>query len=144
MENFYLMTKEALVDLYFHKYENQPISPELRFLLTRKDIDSLIKEKIVSAAIFTTQDTALLKELFYDENDLLSFYSLKALSDIDAEIAYELSKQLLKTPSKTSEHRLNAALKATSHFLQQLDSSGKTFKELERDFLRIAFDIMES
>jgi len=111
------MTQEVMVDLYTAKNEDKPSKDELKNLL-KGNLRKQAKAKIVASAIFTGSDVDLLKGLIEQDDDQLTFQSLKALSKVNSKESYVTSQNILSNYKFQSTPKVSAAQKATLRYLK--------------------------
>ncbi|MDT9720383.1 hypothetical protein QVE09_15805 [Paenibacillus sp. ClWae2A] len=141
-----VITREALVDLYVLKHEQNKDGGELKQILLQDGIDAQVKSRIVATADFTLDDVGLLKEIIHEDDDILAFNGLKRLSNINVSEAYGISESILSNIEEQSPNKISAALRATAKYLK--NESQSTFQkntvDLEADFIDTSFKIIKS
>lgn len=138
------LLRETAVDLYIVKHEGQPLSKALIDILKDSKTDQNIKSRIVAAASFTQNDVSLLKEMIVEDDGLLAFHSLKALSKINSDEAFDISEQILLDYENVSKDQLSSALYATSTYLRNSTLKGEKYVQQESDFLDLSFQLIDS
>ncbi|MBS4025472.1 MAG: hypothetical protein KGZ96_07320 [Clostridia bacterium] len=140
-----LTTREIMVDLYIVKHENDINKHnEIKKLLQEESIDKNIKARIVSTARFTKNDVELLKGIIEEDDGILAFHSMKKLTKIDPQKAYEISREILLNTNSQSKDRVSAALRSTAFFLRNDVSNSQNYEILETDFINLCLDIIYS
>ncbi|WP_409276122.1 hypothetical protein V1499_11040 [Neobacillus sp. SCS-31] len=137
-------TREAMVDLYLHKHEMEPITAEFKELLKSPDVNERVKTKIVAGARFTEKDVHLLKELIAKDDALVAFHSLKQLSNTNANEAFTIASEILSNLDVASKDKVSAALKSTAQYLKKHPSNHKNYAKTEEDFLNLSFKIIDT
>ncbi|RDU38903.1 hypothetical protein DRW41_04940 [Neobacillus piezotolerans] len=137
-------TREAMVDLYLHKHEKEPITEEMKELLKSPDVNERVKTKIVAGANFSGKDVPLLKELIAKDDALVAFHSLKQLSKTNAKEAYTISSEILSNLNVAPKDKVSAALKSTAKYLKKQSPTPNNDSKAEEDFLNISFNLIET
>lgn len=137
-------TREAMVDIYNMKYESMPIQGSLKALLEDPAMDKAIKTRIVSVATFSEDDLGILKQLISEDDGLLAFHSLRAISNVNAKAAYELADNILQDIDSASDDKLSAALRATAKYLRGHRTASKAHTDLEQDFLNLSLRLIQN
>ncbi|WP_316568829.1 hypothetical protein [Neobacillus sp. YIM B06451] len=137
-------TREAMVDLYLHIHEKEPITAELKELLNSPDVNERVKTKIVAGARFTEKDVHLLKELIAKDDALVAFHSLKQLSKTNTNEAYTIASEILSNLDVSSKDKVSAALKSTAKYLKKQPLNHKNYAKTEEDFLNLSFKIIDT
>lgn len=127
-------TKLMLLDLYFHKNSMHPNdSGDLKALLYDDRVSIDVKRKILSDASFNSDDEPLLIDLIQNDADLAGI-SLKKLSFINSQRAFELSQDILNNRADESRVNISEALKAMARYLKD-NQDLPNYEELEADFI---------
>lgn len=140
------VTRESLIDLYAVKHEAMNNGTEINKLLLQDEINSQIKSKIVSVANFSSQDIGLLIELIDQDDELLSFNSLKRLSSVDVAKGYEISQKILANRENEGDNKVSAALRATAKYLNTINKTTihKNESKMESDFVNLSLEIIKT
>lgn len=139
-----LTIRELMVDLYLLKHEKQPIQDELKAILNDQNTDKRIKERIVASSTFSKSDVSLLKELIAKDDGLIAFNSLKALSKVDDNAAYQIASGILSDIDAVSKDKLAAALKSTAKYFKHIKSNDQDYIELENEFLNLSLELISN
>lgn len=139
-----IITREIMVDLYSIKNENNSDQNEIKKLLRVQNIDNRIKTRIVSSTPFDKNDVNLLKDLISEDQGILAFHSLKKLSKINDEEAYEISNKILSNYKSETNEKISAALKSTAQYLRNNKSNIKDYLDLEKNYIDSSFNIMNN
>ncbi|WP_053366505.1 hypothetical protein [Bacillus sp. FJAT-27245] len=137
-------TRLAMVDLYLHKHEKEPITEELKELLKSPDINETVKTKIVAGAKFSGKDVPLLKELIAKDDALVAFHSLKQLTNANAKEAYTIASEILSNLDVAPKDKVSAALKSTAKYLKKQTPTPKNDLKAEEEFLNLSFKLIET
>lgn len=134
------ITQEVMVDLYTVKNEKNLNKDNLKKLLN-ENIRNEVKAKIVANSIFTQEDVDLLKNLIEQNDDTLTFQSLKKLSKVNSREAYEISQSILSNYNIQSNKKVSAAQKAIVQYFKDnkiLDKSNKN------NFINLCLEIINN
>jgi hypothetical protein len=112
-----ITTRAIMVDLYTVKNEKNDNKNELKKFL-KQSIPNEVKVKIITASTFDETDIELLKYLIEQDDDNLTFQSLKKLSKVDSKEAYSISENILSNYNIQSPQKISAAQKATVQYLR--------------------------
>ena len=127
-------TKQILLDIYFHKNSMRTNdSTNLKALLNDDRVSIDVKRKILSDASFNSDDESILID-FIENDDNLAAISLKKLSFINRQKAFELSQDILNNQEDESRIKFSEALKATARYLKD-NRDLANYEELEADFI---------
>jgi hypothetical protein len=137
-----LDTKFILLDVFLHNNETNRANEAFKQLLVDRDIDETLKRMIISSLKFDTNDEELLIQFITDGGDDLVFASLKQLSRINSEKAYELSYEILKNKENESAAAISAALNAYSMFLKE-NKDMDQYQKFESVFIEISKDLLK-
>ncbi|MFZ3590258.1 hypothetical protein ACOI1C_13575 [Bacillus sp. DJP31] len=141
-ENNTIITKHILVDLFFQKNSNnKEVRREIKRLLVDNRIDKAIKVKILMDSDVESSDEPILLNNISNNDDEIAFVSMKKLSQVNLEKAYEISKEIIKNKDTESKHKISAALKATSKFLNE-NKDNHDYDELEASFIEESKSVM--
>lgn len=131
------VTQDIMVELYTEKNENNTDKDDLKKLL-KQNIPNEVKAKIIATSKFTETDVELLKNLIEQDDDILTFQSLKKLSKVNAKEAYSISENILSNYNTQSTQKVSAAQKATVQYL-------KENKVVNKDkFISLSLDIINN
>ncbi|WP_214823735.1 hypothetical protein [Exiguobacterium algae] len=111
---------------------HQNDSGDLKALLNDDRVSIDVKRKILSDASFNPDEASILIELI-ENNTELADISLKKLSFINRQRAFELSQDILNNRTDESRVKISEALKATAHYLKD-NQDLPNVEELEADF----------
>jgi hypothetical protein len=135
-------TKFILLDVFLHNNETDSANEAFKRLLVDTDLDEPLKRMIISSLEFDTNDEELLIQFITDGGDDVAFASLKQLSRINSEKAYELSYEILKNKENESAATISAALNAYSMFLKE-NKDLEQYQEFESVFIEITKDLLK-
>lgn len=141
-----MIIREIFVDLYLMKNENNfSAQNDLKQLLQQDEVDSRLKQRIVSLAYFTKDEVPLLKALIQDEDPSLAFDSLNVLTSVDINEAYIISKEILIQRKVQPDEKVSAALRATAKYLNEISPSKiNSHESLEKNFIELCLEIINS
>ncbi|MFN7253431.1 MAG: hypothetical protein ACK4M9_22060 [Anaerobacillus sp.] len=135
-------TKFILLNVFLHNNEIDSTNEAFKQLLVDTDLDETIKPMIISSLEFDTNDEELLIQFITDGGDDVAFASLKQLSRINSEKAYELSYEILKNKENEPAATISAALNAYSVFLKE-NKDIEEYSKFESVFIEICKDLLK-